>query len=338
MEWEPDAFDETEDLEPVKPDPAATRLINLTLALMNSAVPRTREEIFRLVEGYGPPEAPSEASLRMFERDKDALRELGLPLVVTENEAGNPISYVLRRTDALLPELHLDAEQRAVLALAARAWSESALSSTGSSALRKLASDVGEVNPAPWLEPRLDGDDPAFLPVVQAAVNRRRIRFDYQRPQNQEPLTRTIDVWGLSAWRGRWYVTGHDVDRDDRRVFRLSRITSAIEDLGEASVAPPEGYSPAHDVERFATPSGEVAKAELRARSGKVLSMRTRAIEETPLGDGWDRLVVEFGFFDGFADALAGWGPDVIVDGPAELREAVIERLTALAALGEQSA
>lgn len=335
MEWEPDAFDETEDLEPVKPDPAATRLINLTLALMNSVVPRTREEIFRLVEGYGQPDAPSEAALRMFERDKDALRELGLPLVVTENEAGNPISYVLRRTDALLPELHLDAEQRAVLALAARAWSESALSATGSSALRKLASDGGEVNPAPWLEPRLDGDDPAFLPMLQAAVNRRRVSFGYQRPQHQQAVTRTVDVWGLSAWRGRWYVTGHDLDRDDRRVFRLSRITTTVDDLGAGMASPPEGYSPAHDVERFATPTGEVTKAELRVRRGKVLSMRTRAIEITELEDGWDRMITEYGFFEGFADALASWGPDVIVDAPQELRDAVIRRLTALTELAE---
>jgi proteasome accessory factor B len=332
--YEPDAFDETEDLEEVKPDPAATRLINLTLALMSSSTPRTREDIFRLVEGYGPAERPSDASLRMFERDKDALRELGLPLQVTENDAGNPISYVLRRTDALLPELHLDPEQRTVVALAARAWTESALSSTGSSALRKLAADAAPENPAPWLDPRLDGADPAFRPLVQAAVNRKRVRFDYQTPESIESATRTLDVWGLTAWRGRWYVSGHDADRDDRRIFRLSRITSAVEDLGPAEVLPPDGYEPSHEVERFAHHShGEVTKAEVRIRQGKVLSMRTRAIEVSDNGDGWDKVVLEYAFLEGFADAITGWGADIVVDGPAELREAVLTRLTRLAEL-----
>lgn len=333
VEHERDAFDETEDLDPVKPDPAATRLINLTLALMSSSTPRTREDIFRLVDGYGDPRDPGDAALRMFERDKDALRELGLPLVVTENDQGNPISYILRRTDALLPELHLDAEQRAVLALAARAWSESALSETGSSALRKLAADAAPDNPAPWLDPRLDGDDPSFRPMVQAAVNRRRVRFDYQTPESSESSSRTLDVWGLTAWRGRWYVSGHDADRHDRRIFRLSRITSGIEDLGGLKVEPPEGYTAAAEVERFAHPGGEISKAELRVRTGKALGLRTRAIEVTELGDGWDRLVSEYGFPEGFADSLAALGADVVVESPPELRDAVMSRLQQLAGL-----
>lgn len=332
LPYEPDAFDDTEDEPEITPDPAATRLINLTLALMHTSTVKTRDEIFRVVEGYGDPAKPTDASLRMFERDKDALRELGLPLQTVEDERGNPIAYRIERKDALLPDIHLGAPERAVLALAARAWAGSALSSAGLSAARKLGGAQDRHDPAPWVEPRLEANDPSFLPIARSAIRRRRISFDYQRPEALESQRRSVDVWGFAGWRGRWYFVGHDADRDDRRIFRLSRIQGQIKDLGPAKVGPPDDFSAAAEIQRFGT-TGEPLEAQIRVRKGRCLSLRARAVTSTPGDDDWDLLSMHYRFEPGFADALVAWTDDVIVDGPPELRAQVMARLSALSEL-----
>lgn len=332
-DYEPDAFDETADAPDVPRDEAATRLINLTLALMSSGGRRTQKEIFRIVEGYGPWEKPTDAGMRKFERDKDALRDLGLPLQVGDDGSGNPIAYSIQRKEALLPPLNLSADQKAVLALAARAWSESALSQAGQSALRKLAGDV-PVDPAPWLDPRLSVDDPSFAPLLHAAVNGRRVQFEYRGPGQADGEVRTVDAFGLASWLGRWYFLGHDADRGERRMFRLSRIVSTVTDLAAAVEKPPPDYSASREVEGFRSHTPELV-ASVRVASGRALSLRARARSVTQVDDAWDCLELPYGFPEGFADELAAWGPDVIVDEPAELRDAVVDRLHRIAALGE---
>lgn len=326
-----DAFDETEDELDIPRDEAATRLINLTLALMSAGARRTQREIFRLVEGYGPWEKPTEAGLRKFERDKDALRELGLPLETGDDGSGNPIAYSIRRKDALLPPLRLSADQRAVLALAARAWSESALSQAGQSALRKLTGDA-HADPAPWLDPQLSADDPSFAPLLAASVSGRRVQFTYRAPGQATGELRTVDAFGLASWLGRWYFLGHDADRGERRMFRLSRIISAVTDTGPAVELPPSDFSAAADVDRFSNHRSDQL-AVLRVPVGRALSMRARARSVTSIDDEWDRLELPFDFVPAFADELAAWGSDVVVEGPAEVRAAVIERLQTLAGL-----
>ena len=77
------------------------RLVNLTIALLASKRYLTKSEIFRTVEGY---EGAPEAMERMFERDKDDLRSLGIVIELGtfdplfEDEAGyriTPSSYQL---------------------------------------------------------------------------------------------------------------------------------------------------------------------------------------------------------------------------------------------------
>ena len=55
------------------------RLINLTIALLATKRYLTKSEIFRSVEGY---EGSPETKERMFERDKDDLRSLGIVIDV----------------------------------------------------------------------------------------------------------------------------------------------------------------------------------------------------------------------------------------------------------------
>ena len=81
-----------------------------------------------------------EAFDRMFERDKDDLRALGIPLEVGfvdkffEDEQG----YRIKRDAFELPEIDFTADEVAVLGLAARVWRHAGLAAATSDALVKL--------------------------------------------------------------------------------------------------------------------------------------------------------------------------------------------------------
>src|ERR1700712_1693703 len=98
------------------------RLLNLTLCLMATSRYLTVREIAELVEGYEAGEtADSEIAFRrMFERDKEELRDLGVPLETgTPRSYDEEVGYRIPRRDYALPDLHLDADEAAALRLAA---------------------------------------------------------------------------------------------------------------------------------------------------------------------------------------------------------------------------
>ena len=72
--------------------------------------------------------------------------------------------------------------------------------------------------------------------------------------------------------------------------------------------------------------------ATVRVREGRGQSLRRRAGSAEPAPEGWSVLVVDFTDPEAFADEVTGYGPDVVVQGPAEVREAVVQRLTGAAA------
>lgn len=98
----------------------AERLMNLALCLLGTRRPLSKRELRGSIEAYL--EANSEDSFnRMFERDKDDLRELGLVIETVENLEGD-IGYLARRDSNRLPPVTLDAEEAAALGLAAKVW------------------------------------------------------------------------------------------------------------------------------------------------------------------------------------------------------------------------
>ena len=113
------------------------RLVNLTIALLATKRYLTKSEIFNNVAGYS---GDSEAKDRMFERDKDDLRSLGINIELGtfdplfEDEAGyriKPETYALQLSD-------INSSQIALLSKAAQMWREAALSAPAQSGLRKL--------------------------------------------------------------------------------------------------------------------------------------------------------------------------------------------------------
>lgn len=107
----------------------AERLMNLALCLLGTRRPLSKRELRGSIEAYL--EAGSDDAFnRMFERDKDDLRELGLVIETVENLDGDT-GYLARRDSNRLPPITLDAEEAAALGLAAKVWQQARLMRRG---------------------------------------------------------------------------------------------------------------------------------------------------------------------------------------------------------------
>jgi proteasome accessory factor B len=304
------------------------RLLGLVVCLLSSERYLTALQIRAAVPGY--PES-FEAFKRMFERDKEELRELGIPLETGSNspldeEAG----YRIPRQAYVLPEIRLEPDEAAVLSLAAGVWRRAELAGAAAGALLKLraAGVDAEETPQPGIEPRLQAGEAAFGPLWQAVRDRRPVAFAYRAAGRSEPQQRHLEPWGVVNRHGRWYVAGHDRDRDAARVFRLSRIEGPVEFSGPAgSVTVPDGVDVRETVREWDTQPPPQRAAVLRVRQGAGHGIRRYATSVRPDGVGWDLVETPFSDVAWFAEHLASFGRSVVVAEPADLREAVITQL-----------
>ncbi|MEY9843666.1 proteasome accessory factor B [Streptacidiphilus sp. BW17] len=316
------------------------RLMNLALCLMNTKRPLSKRELRTSIEAYreagsAGEQVSEDAFNRMFERDKDDLRELGLVIDVVENPLDGELGYLARRDVNRLPEIHLDAEEAAALSLAAGVWEQARLAGAASGALQKLraagslAEDGGEGRTT--LQPRVPARDAAFEPLLVAARDRRPVAFDYRKSGAAQAEPRTVEPWALEFWHGHWYLAGWDRDRSDVRVFRLSRIVGRVRSKGgQFSVPVPDHVDVRETVARFAG-EGATEQARVRVRRRAAFPVRAKALTAAPAPDDaeWDELTIPYGH--GLAADLVEFGPDVVVVEPAELRAEVIARLRAVA-------
>jgi predicted DNA-binding transcriptional regulator YafY len=208
------------------------RLVNLTATLLDTRRPLTLDELAARLEPSYPDDKA--ARRRAFERDKETMRDLGIPISVESVDAlGGEVGYCIHPGDYYLPDLDLTADERAALHLAVSAVRlEGGDARTG---LRKLGGLEGAGAP-----PLAQLDVAPSLPeCFDAVATRRRLTFDYRGE------SRTLEPYGIVHRFGHWYVVGHDVGRDAPRAFRVDRIDGAPV-AGEAGAfEPPAGTDPA---------------------------------------------------------------------------------------------
>ena len=323
---------------PNTPKAKTERLLNLTMSLLSARIPVPKQRIRQLVEAYRSVES-DEAFDRMFERDKEDLRAMGIPLVtedigVFEDEQG----YRIDRRDYDLPPVELTADEMAVVGLASRAWAHATMAGTAATAWRKVAAgdDVG-ADPFVGLEPKLGSGETAFEPLKDAVLTSATVRFDYARPGEGGVRPRHVEPWYLTAWHGRWYLVGHDLDRDAPRVFRLSRIASTVEPTGEsATTSVPDDLDPVSMIAATDGAEPQPSPAVLRVRVGCGHVLRRRARTVGSIDDQWDQVDLDHGDLQAFAAEIASHGGDVVVEQPLELRDAVIGCLKAVAVAHEE--
>ncbi|MBI3688184.1 MAG: YafY family transcriptional regulator [Actinobacteria bacterium] len=319
----------------------AERLVNLVICLLSTRQFLPANRIRQAVPGYEPAGAgdrADEAFKRMFERDKAELRELGVPLETGRNSVFDAEDgYRIGRRDYELPEIALAPDEAAAVGLAARLWQSAQMAEAANGALLKLRAAGVDLEPgAPGIEPRVDATDPAFQPCLDAVRARQAISFDYRKSADPTGQRREIEPWGVVSWRGRWYVVGHDRARAAVRCFRMSRIAGPVRPAGPANeVVRPDGTNLVEIVAGTvrAEPNRRTARLTVRPDTAAGLRRAGRV-----LGAELGRDVVEIDYSD--VDWLAGWvagfGTAVLVSEPAELRAAVVHRLTSV--LREQRA
>ena len=302
------------------------RLVNLTIALLATKRYLTKSEIFRTIEGY---EGAPEAMERMFERDKDDLRSLGIAIElgtfdpIFEDEAGyriTPSSYQLNLGE-------LDGTDIALLSLAATAWSGAALERESTSALIKLAS-MGIDNDSETLSlltPQVSGTDANFALVTDAIVRRSEIEFEYLGADLSRQV-RKVSPYSMRGQSGSWYLVGFDSEKDSLRTFRLDRIVSEVSVSKKVNSFEIPDSIPDQSTDE----TRELAILRVRKRRGHQLRSLSNLIEA---GEEWDEITLPIVDVSWLIRIILWHRDDVIVLGPPALRERVINSLKELRAL-----
>lgn len=302
------------------------RLVNLTIALLATKRYLTKSEIFRTVEGY---EGSPEAMERMFERDKDDLRSLGITIElgtfdpIFEDEAGyriTPSSYQLNLGE-------LDGTDIALLSLAATAWSGAALERESTSALIKLSS-MGidsDSEALSLLTPQVSGTDQNFVLLTDAIVRRSEIEFEYLSADLSKQV-RTIAPYSMRGESGSWYLVGLDRAKDSVRTFRLDRIVSEVIVSKKSNTFDiPDQLSDGIQDE-----AQEFALLRIRKNRGHQLRSLATVVET---GEEWDEIRLPIVDSSWLLRSILWHRDDVVAVEPAVLRDQVVECLKELRAL-----
>jgi proteasome accessory factor B len=308
------------------------RLLNLVIALMASESAVSRSDIHRGIPGYAEAASPA-AFERMFERDKDELRSMGIPVETVVDVNGEVRGYRIPQDSYALAGVDLTVAERAAVAVAAQVWGQASVGPVAGTALRKLES----VDDTEWTPAGLRGTvqltaaDGALLPLMSAVRQHRAVTFPYRTPSDDTPGTRTVTPWGLRSTRGNWFLVGHDHDRAAERTFRLSRIVGTVTVIAAVeAVRPPEGF----DVGVYVIgPEGdEQVLTRVRALPGRAASLRRRAVEGAGT-DPWTdpEFTVSTGSLDQLVSLVCAAGPDATVVDPPDTVSAVRTALAAVA-------
>lgn len=302
------------------------RLLNLTALLLDTERPLRIEQIGRLMEGYPPDPA---SFRRTFERDKDDLREMGIPVEVISVDVHDQTALGYR----ILPERYyladpgLEPDEMAALKLAMGAVRLDGIATNET--LRKLG-DASAAGSQPELA---SVPTPPVIGDIHTAINERRlIEFTY----NGE--VRTVEPRRLEFQRGRWYISGFDRLRDDRRSFRIDRIEGQVRsgDAGsfERDTSDP-GIGMRFDPWRHGDDPPVVAVVRIDADQAAL--SRTHVLEDatwTDLPDGSATVAMEVTNRRAFRTFVLGFLEHAEILEPQELRDELVEWLDATVAGG----
>jgi proteasome accessory factor B len=310
------------------------RLINLIAALLDTTRPLSAEDIRRDVAGYD--QANHEAFRRAFERDKEALRSMGIPIELRQTEV-DPFSdqldgYIIPKDLYYLPEIDLEPDEVAALHVAGEAILGG--SEHAEEGLLKLS--MGEAS-SPWSTPRvalgtdIAAEAPALGPLYGALLERVPVTFTYQ-PARGDSRVRDVEPYGLVHRRGDWYVVGRAPDRDAVRSFKVSRITSAVK-RGEGTYEIPEGFDPASHLTGEGFEIGDEPTTATLRFAAKLAWWPEQNMPEAPRSEGPDGSVdvqVPVGNEQALVSWVLGFGDEVEIMSPGSARAAMSAHLAPL--------
>ena len=303
------------------------RLINLTIALLATKRFITKSEILKTVEGY---EGSPESKDRMFERDKDDLRSLGIEIEVGtfdplfNDEAGYRIKqerYQLDLGDVTPLEISL-------LSLAAQAWQGASLDDAAQRALVKLSSLGIAIDQAnlPHSVPFLSDEGLDIPKITRAIAEHQILEFTYRNYDLSLESRRVVPI-GLSTRSGYWYLAGVDQSIEQVRTFRLDRVIGTFTaKQGPKKFETPENFDSESLFERVKS-----IEATIDVRRGKGTSLRALAASTKSIGE-WDQIQIPILDMKTLSALILWHGDDVYVHSPTDLREIIISSLKEISA------
>ena len=319
------------------------RLMNLVIALLSTRTFITADRIRETVSGYS--ESPSdEAFSRMFERDKNELRDLGIPLETGRVSSLDPTEgYKINREAYALAPVELTADEAAAVAMATQLWESPEMVTVTQGALLKLRAagvDVDAPESAIAITttaamPGLRGSEDVLGILLNAIDSGQAVRFKHRASRSDPYTDRTVEPWGVVTYRGRWYLVGHDRTREATRTFRLSRIDAAVKAVGpKGAVRRPDGVDLRDIVHVAVAEAPPSAQARVWVADGRGTALRRQAataVTRALAGRRGDEIALDIGRQDRLAREIASYGADVVVLEPESLRDDVIVRLRAQA-------
>jgi proteasome accessory factor B len=267
------------------------RMLNLLFVLLNSNIPLTREQIRDRVPGYV---GTNEAVERMFERDKAALRELAIPVETKPVDLfhDDVLGYRIDRSNWLMPEILLTAEERTYLSLAASAWQTAQLSAAAQQAVSSV--DARELDNSLSIPVSLAKGRRHISEILSAIANGKTVTFDYVGLNQTDVSRRTIDPWRALLHSGHWYLVGFDQEKGEVRTFRTDRIVGDLTETKHAILEPmPADFDLSAITSSWESSDNEATLAVVLVRPGRAASLRVLA-ESCEVGEEWEELRIPY--------------------------------------------
>lgn len=294
------------------------RLINLTLALLASKRYLSKAEILRNIPGY---EGSPETKERMFERDKDDLRSLGIQIDVNnfdplfEDEQG----YLIKSDSFQFAENEFSKEELLLLTMAANLWHDSAVESDSQNALLKIQSLSGPVENDMTTTPtlRITEDWQLLVSIFTAVQNKQSLEFSYRGKK------RLVNPYGLYSSNGFWYLIAFEINVI--KSFKLVRIEGEVDLIGEKDAfEKPDNFNVGNFLKEESNSVSRVSK--LQVRKGAALSLRNKFTVKD-LDSEWDLMDVPYTNEQELLEMVLWHGTDLKLIEPAALRQLLIANL-----------
>lgn len=315
----------------LEPDDQSERLFSLTLALVQTEVGLTKDEIFTSIRGYrldlekaGGFHGDLSSLNRKFDRDKEKLREIGMAIEPAGNSSEGDADYRYRisRDVYQWPKgAFLTSKQLQLIELAASIWDRAALSPEATSAMTRLRaiSDLGSASTTAGIAPRINTVEPSFSPLKKAIEERVKVSFTYRKADG-DIATRSVEPWQLTHINGLWMLLGFDTDRSAPRNFLLKRIHSKVIRSKESFASPDPNTLDESRRELDRIFAANVARIRVHPGTTAAMHFETHNIES---GE------VDVNYFDLslLAEEILEFGGSVKVLAPKELSVLIDETL-----------
>lgn len=311
------------------------RLFSLILALVSTRDGLSKSDILRSVRGYVEIfDFDSNTALdKMFERDKDEIRSMGiiidtLELPEEEGQTHN-VRYSISHANYDFPEgVSFTPAEMSLLKLAATAWREASLSSDSRHALTKLKSfGIDATDPIIGIAPTITTQDHSFSALEEALENELIMRFLYLKPGQSRADLRTASPLALLQFQGKWYMLGFDIDAQAERTFLLQRIVSEPKRLPQQThQREPHDYARKLELELTELSRQNIAEIELQDRS----DAQQRLASQYGFSSSESKVTIGYWDEELLAEQLVTYGAQVYVSAPSSLQSRVISKLETL--------